>query len=162
MHYERENLPVDVREIFFSDTYFYVASVAPALSKKALYVGCGLTREAATEDMRRLAGTAAALEPQTELRQTEPDVHTVLDAQQRETLALNLRALRQVSGLSQMHVARDVLGFQISHAFVSRLEAQQFARVETSRLERLAQFFGKSLSSLLSERPPAAPVPPGP
>lgn len=146
MHYERENLPLDVREIFFSDVYFYAASVAPAMTAKALYVGCGKTRSEAIDDMRRLAGTFVA--PPLPVGALEN--HTLLDARQRAALALNLRRLRLDRGLSQLQVARDGLGFNISHAFVSRLEAQQFSRVETSRLEKLAQFFDRSLSTMLS------------
>jgi len=153
MHYERDNLPADVQEIFFSDVFYYAASTVTTRGKRPRYVGCGQTRDLAIGDMRRLAGAKpAGVSPQP--GPPPPPNRTTLTEVLRAALAGNLRRLRQAQGMSQYQVARDALGFQVSHAFISRLEACQLANVETQRLEKLAAFFGIAPSVLTS---PALP-----
>jgi len=146
MHYERTNLPADVREVFFSDAYFYASSVERKSLGRPRFVGCGETREEAFADMRQAA--AASTHPAPYTLKTIGD-RAVLCDEQRQTLAHNLSRLRQALQLSQLQVARQALGFTLSHAAVSRLERAELVKVPVAHLERLAQFYETSLDRLL-------------
>lgn len=55
MHYETDNLPADVEEIFFSGKFWYAASKAKIqVMNKPVAVGVGTTRDEAIADMRDL------------------------------------------------------------------------------------------------------------
>lgn len=64
MHYQREGLPSDVLEVFFSDRFYYAASVERRRRGRGagfpLHVGAGDTLAQAIEDMRALAHAAGA------------------------------------------------------------------------------------------------------
>jgi len=72
-----------------------------------------------------------------------------LSAQQRLALAINLCELREARGLKQLQVAHQALGFEKSHAAVSRLERGILFEVDAERLEKLATFFGTTVDALL-------------
>lgn len=69
MHYQREGLPSDVHEVFFSDRFYYAASTARCLrgraSGRSLYVGAGQTADLAIADMRKLAQAGGAIRKRT-------------------------------------------------------------------------------------------------
>ena len=75
-----------------------------------------------------------------------------LTTAQRLALALNLSALRDGRGLSQLNVADQALGLTKSHAAVSRLERGILAEVDIERLELLAKFFDTDVEELLYNR----------
>lgn len=85
---------------------------------------------------------------------SEPNVtanRVKLSLSQRMALGSLLVELREARGLSQLEVARQALGFTVSHAAVSRLERGILAGVDFERLERIAEFFDTSAQTLLSE-----------
>lgn len=69
MHYERGGLPSDVHEVFFSDRFYYAASMARRAggrgAGRSLFVGSGDTRDQAISEMRELARTAGAIRKRT-------------------------------------------------------------------------------------------------
>jgi hypothetical protein len=146
MHYETANLPADVHEVFFSGRYFYAASCARTRHGRVMFVGAGSTRDEAFADMREEAARAA--------RPPAPTVdltgeHAALDLEQRQILATNLRRLRTEKGVAQLDVARAALGFERSHAAVSRLERGALPRVPCAHLRRLADFYSTPVITLL-------------
>lgn len=84
-----------------------------------------------------------------------PDVtaaqRLTLDLAQRLALGTRLTELREERGLTQLEVAYQALGFEKSHAAVSRLERGVLPEVEDGRLEKLAAFYGETVESLLAE-----------
>lgn len=74
-----------------------------------------------------------------------------LDLAQRLALGTRLTELREEKGLTQLEVARQALGFEVSHAAVSRLERGILDKVEEDRLHKLAAFYGETVESLLEE-----------
>lgn len=153
MHFERTNLPADVVEIFFSDVYFYAASTTCNVRGRSLYVGCGVTRDAAIEEMRQEAltagpGSLSPAMPKPALAAVKVEGVVPLSDSQRQALARNLQRLRRERKASQMEVAR-ALGFEKSHAAVSRLERGTLSHVATVQLRHLADFFATSADALL-------------
>lgn len=142
MHYETENLPADVHEVFFSDGYFYASSSARTAHGRPRFVGCGRTREDAFADLRA-AATADQVPP------AELPLIVALSDQQRQALALNLRELRTARDLTQLDVARRALGFEKSHAAVSRLERGTLSQVARAHIDLLAGFFATTPQALL-------------
>lgn len=69
MHYQREGLPSDVTEVFFSDRFYYAASTARRArgrsAGRSLFVGSGGTRDQAIADMRKLAQAGGAIRMRT-------------------------------------------------------------------------------------------------
>jgi transcriptional regulator with XRE-family HTH domain len=74
-----------------------------------------------------------------------------LSLAQRLALGSRLTELREAAGFSQLEVARQALGFTVSHAAVSRLERGVFGVVENAQLDKLATFYGSSVDALLAE-----------
>jgi len=70
---------------------------------------------------------------------------------QRLALGTRLTELREQKGLSQLEVARQALGFTVSHAAVSRLERGVFGVIDNERLDKLAAFYDTTIDALLSE-----------
>lgn len=68
---------------------------------------------------------------------------------QRMALGTRLTELREERGLTQLQVARQALGFEVSHAAVSRLERGVLKDVDRDRLEALAVFYGETVAGLL-------------
>ena len=68
---------------------------------------------------------------------------------QRMALGTRLTELREERGLTQLEVAKQALGFEVSHAAVSRLERGVLKDVDTERLEALAIFYGETVDGLL-------------
>lgn len=54
MHVERENLPNDVGEVFFSDVFWYAASAETGWMNRPRAVGVGDTKEVAIANMREI------------------------------------------------------------------------------------------------------------
>lgn len=79
------------------------------------------------------------------------DSRLSLTLAQRMLLGTHLATLREAKGLTQLEVAREALGFETSHAAVSRLERGVLEEVDSGRLERLAQYFGTTVEALLRE-----------
>ena len=84
-------------------------------------------------------------------QRAEGSVKLQLDLAQRLAIGMRLTELREEKGLSQMQVAKQALGFKVSHAAVSRLERGVLDEVEGGRLAQLAEFYGETVESLLAE-----------
>lgn len=95
------------------------------------------------------ANAAPAPEP---ARPAKEKTRLVLSTEQRLALALNLCTLREARGLKQLEVAFRALGFEKSHAAVSRLERGILNEVESERLEKLASFFDTTVEALLANK----------
>ena len=80
---------------------------------------------------------------------TYSDDHVALSEGQRQALARNLRQLHAATHHSQQHVARVVLGFEKSHAALSRLERGVLPTAVRAHIERLAEFYGTTVQALL-------------
>lgn len=70
---------------------------------------------------------------------------------QRLALGTRLTELREQKNLTQLQVARDALGYTVSHAAVSRLERGVFGAVDNDRLDKLASFYDTTVAALLVE-----------
>lgn len=101
----------------------------------------------------RFIGAFANAAPAPELaRPVKEKNRLVLSTEQRLVLALNLCTLREARGLKQLEVAFQALGFEKSHAAVSRLERGVLNEVESERLEKLASFFDTTVDALLANK----------
>lgn len=149
MHFETTNLPADIEEVFFSDVYFYASSRARTALGRPKFVGCGITREEAFADLRHAAATATHDRQDALAGRTYNDDHVALSDVQRQALARNLRQLRAATHHSQQHVARVALGFEKSHAALSRLERGVLLTAGRAHIERLAEFYGTTVQALL-------------
>ncbi len=78
------------------------------------------------------------------------ETHLSLDLADRLELGARLRRLRERTGKTTLEVAEQVLGYQGSHAAVSRLERGVFASVNLDQLDKLATFYGTDRDALLS------------
>jgi len=152
MYYENSNLPADVHEVFFSDVYYYASSAVRTAQGRPRFVGCGTTREKAFADLRQEAANA---EREATARQAPPptsvavDEMVLLSEDQRHFLALNLVRIRQARKVTQLYVAQHALGFEKSHAAVSRMERGELRHVPRTHLERLADFYATTVVALL-------------
>lgn len=74
-----------------------------------------------------------------------------LSLAQRLALGTRLTELRTQRGLTQLDVARQALGFEKSHAAVSRLERGVLDAVSAGRLADLCAFYGTTATALLAQ-----------
>lgn len=86
-----------------------------------------------------------------QLQSTEQPARLELTLAQRLAIGVRLSELRTQRGLSQLEVAAQALGFEKSHAAISRLERGVLDAVSAERLEALCTFFGTSLQELMAE-----------
>lgn len=92
------------------------------------------------------------------MNQANPDISSKsttprlpLTLAQRLALGTQLTELRVQRNLTQLDVARQALGFEKSHAAVSRLERGLLDEVGSDRLNNLCAFFGTTPQALLAQ-----------
>lgn len=134
---------VDCAIVVPNDEYAHIAKVATAEFEQVVATFEARAKVAA-------AATCSALFADQPVEKTYSSDRVSLPMEQRLALAVNLIKLRENAGLTQLQVSFNALGFEKSHAAISRLERGILAEVDAERLELLAEFFGTSVKALLS------------
>lgn len=78
----------------------------------------------------------------------------VLTPAQAKKLGSRLRTTRKLASMSQLEVASESLGFDKSHAFISRLERAVLSTVPAYRIEAVSQVLAVPPSYLVGNKKP--------